>query len=266
MSDRLRRLGGSLLAPRGWTDLHTHTSWCDGKDTPAGMAEAAARLGLSRLGFSGHSHTPFDESYCMSVEGTEAYRREVEALKPQYAGRLEILCGIEQDYDSDMSTAGYDYVIGSVHYLDLDGEYVPVDEGSENLRRAAERHFCGDVYAVVEAYFAKVARVVEKTGCDLIGHFDLIAKCNEKDALFDEHHPRYVAAWQAAAEALLQTGLPFEINTGAISRGYRSVPYPSPEIVRWLQDRGARLILSSDAHSARTLCYRFREYRAWLDR
>ena len=81
------------------------------------------------------------------------------------------------------------------------------------------------------------------------------------EPLFDEEHPRYVRAWQAAAEKLLASGLPFEINTGAISRGYRSVPYPAPPILRYLGQRGARFLLSSDSHAPGTLCFGFESWR-----
>ena len=241
-------------------DLHTHTTYCDGKNTPAEMARAAAERGLARLGFSGHSHTAFDESYCMSAEGTRRYRAEIRSLQEEYRGRMEILCGVEQDYYSDMPTQGWDFVIGSVHYVLLDGAYVPVDEGADILRAAAEKHLGGDIYALAEAYFDTVGGVAERTGCDLIGHFDLISKFIERDALFDENHPRYVAAWQRALDRLLPARVPFEINTGAISRGYRTSPYPAPPMLEYIRARGGRLLLSSDSHAASTLCYDFSRY------
>ena len=104
-------------------DYHVHTSFCDGTASPAEMAAAAFRQGLSALGFSGHSHTAFDGSWCMSSAGTAAYRAEVSRLREAYAGRMKVLCGVEQDYYSEEPTQGYDYVIGSVHYLRAKGEY-----------------------------------------------------------------------------------------------------------------------------------------------
>ena len=193
----------------------------------------------------------------LSPEGTAACRQEVSALREQYAGKLDILCGVEQDYYSLEPTVPYDYVIGSVHYLLAGGAFLPVDESPEQLRAGAEKAFGGDLYAFAEAYFETVGRVAEIPGCSVIGHFDLIAKFNEQTPLFDENHPRYVKAWQAAAEKLLRSGLPFELNTGAISRGYRSVPYPAPDILRWLASRGARFLLSSDSHAKETLRYDF---------
>ena len=50
--------------------LHCHTNLCDGKNTPEEMANAAILQGVKVLGLSGHSHTPHDDSYCMSRENT----------------------------------------------------------------------------------------------------------------------------------------------------------------------------------------------------
>lgn len=247
-------------------DWHTHTTWCDGADTPAAMARAALERGMEGLGFSGHSYTAFDESYCMSKEGTLAYRREIAALKEEYAGRLRILCGIEQDAASGESTASYDYVIGSVHYVKPGTDYLPVDESAAAQHRAVETAYGGDWYAFAEDYFETLGGVVRRTGADIIGHFDLIAKFNERERLFDERHPRYRAAWKRAADRLLAEKRVFELNTGAVSRGYRSVPYPAPEILAYLLAHGARLILSSDSHRAGTLCYGFEEYEKELKR
>ena len=95
---------------------------------------------------------------------------------------------------------------------------------------------------------------------DIIGHFDLITKFIEQDPHFDVNHPRYVKAWQDAADILLKTGKPFEVNTGAISRGYRTDPYPSAEIRRYIRDHGGMLILSSDAHQKENIGFQFAHY------
>ena len=242
-------------------DFHVHTLYCDGSASPREMSAAAFARGLDALGFSGQAHTPFDETWCMSPAGTKAYRREILALREEYAGRLRIFLGAEQDYYSDASTEGCDYVIGSVHYVLAGDEYLPVDESPELQRAAAEKRFGGDILAFAEAYFDTVSRVPELPGCRVIGHFDLISKFNEKTPLFDENHPRYAAAWRRAADRLLESGLPFEINTGAISRGYRSVPYPAPPMLRYLAGRGARFLMSGDSHSPETLCFGFEKWR-----
>ena len=79
-----------------------------------------------------------------------------------------------------------------------------------------------------------VSDIYNKTKCDIIGHFDLITKFNEGNALFDASDERYKSAAKAAAEALLKTPAVFEVNTGAMSRGYRDEPYPAKEILDML--------------------------------
>ena len=237
-------------------DFHVHSTFSDGAHSPGEVAERALEMGMRRLGFSDHGYAPYDTDCCIPLDRLPAYMAAVRSLRSEYAGRMEIFCGVERDYFSTQDTSVFDYVIGAVHYLPLGGEYLAVDWKPEHLRRLAEAHG-GDMYAVCEDYFALVADVVRRTGCQLIAHFDLISKLNTRYALFDEEHPRYVAAWRRAADALLPLGVPFEINTGALSRGYRSVPYPAPPILRYLAAHGAAFVLSSDSHHRDTLLHDF---------
>ena len=210
-------------------DLHMHTAYCDGARTPEDMILSAIDKGLTTVGISGHSYTFFDTSYCMQKRDIPRYLSELHYLRAKYFDKIHVLCGVEQDYYSDYPTDDFDYVIGSVHYLKVDDGYVPVDESPAILREAARKYFGGDIYALCEQYFETVADVADRTDCDIIGHFDLISKFIEKEPLFDVHHPRYVAAWQYAVDELLVFDIPSEINTGAISRGYRTAPYPSAD-------------------------------------
>lgn len=243
-------------------DYHAHTTFCDGRDSIEDMAAAACAMGLAEFGLSGHCYTAFDERYCMSREDVKAYRRAIGELKGRYEGEMRLLCGIEQDLHGADPAEGFDYVIGSVHYIKIRGEYIPVDETPEILMDAVRERFGGDVYGFAEAYFDSVAQVAEATGCHIIGHFDLVSKFNEGDRLFDSGHPRYAAAWQKAADWLLRADIPFEINTGAISRGYRSWAYPARQMMEYIRDKGGRFILNSDSHSAANICYQFPIWQA----
>lgn len=245
-------------------NYHCHTTFCDGKSTAEEMVQAAIDCGFTELGFSGHSYTFFDESYCMTKENTKKYIEEINRLKEAYKDKIGILCGIEQDYYSEESPAGYDFIIGSVHYLKFGDEYVPVDEGNTKHRYAIEKYLGGDVVAFAEKYFETVANVVEKTGCDIIGHFDLLSKYREKDPLYNENSPRYIAAWKKALDELLKTDAVFEINTGAISRGVRTTPYPDPAMIDYIKTHGGKLILSSDSHSANSIDCGFERFENLL--
>ena len=257
-------------------DLHVHTAYCDGCGTPDEIVQAAIAKGLDVIGFSGHGHMPFDEEMCMSLEATEAYESDVRAAAEQYGDQIIVLCGVEQDYFSDQPVDRWDYVIGSVHFVavplaetdhgaDLPCPvrggvaYPSVDDTTAIFEDAIDRFFGGDVYAFAEKYYETLADVVTQIGADIIGHFDLFSKFNAgrenngKGKYFDENHPRYVAAWQRAADALLQTGALFEINYGAMNKKKRTEPYPSRPILEYLQARGARFIKSSDSHGPETV-------------
>ncbi len=248
-----------------FSNFHTHTCLCDGKDRPEDLVQEALRLGCPALGFSGHAYAPYDGDYCMSPVGTEEYKAEIRQLQEKYAGQIRIYLGIEQDFYSPASTEGYDYVIGSVHYLYKDGEYLPVDASRAAQEQAVQHHYGGDWYAFTEDYFDTLTRVYEKTRCRVVGHFDLVTKFNEADALFSTDHPRYRRAVLRALDTLSAAPVVFEINTGAISRGYRTEPYPARWILEELRRRGIKRILSSDCHSRENLLFGFEEYAPWLD-
>lgn len=238
-------------------DFHVHTSYCDGKNTPEELVRAAIGLNMKKIGLVHHSYTAFDESYCIKKSGEEAFFNEIQRLRRIYGDRIEILCGIEQDIFSDMPKINYDYVIGSVHYIEADGKYYPVDESPEVFKKVAANVFGGDYLAFAERYFETVSSAADKMHPDIIGHFDLISKFNEGGTYFDENDKRYVNAAFCAAEKLLKYNVLFEVNTGAVSRGYRSVFYPSRRIAEKIAKLGGKFILSSDAHAKENICFDF---------
>ena len=239
------------------SNYHTHTVYCDGNDTPEALVLEAIRLGCPSIGFSGHSFTEFDQSYCMSREKTEEYKREVRALKEKYRGQIEILLGVEQDYYSEEPTDEYDYVIGPVHYILKDGVYLTVDWTREQQEEDVKIYYGGDFYAYAEDYYKIVADIYRKTKCDIVGHFDLITKFNQDDALFDTKDERYRNAALAAVRALLKTPAAFEINTGAIARGLRPEPYPAKFILDEIYREGGEVLITSDCHAKENLLFGF---------
>ena len=245
-------------------NYHTHTTYCDGENTAEEMVQKAIELGLSELGFSGHSYTEFDEEWCMSPEDIKDYKKEITALKEKYKDNIKILLGIECDYFSDVAVEDYDYVIGSVHYLNKNGEYFSVDSKKEEFIEAVDRHYGGDFYAFAEDYYEMVADVYNKTKCNIIGHFDLLTKYNKGNELFDTLHPRYVAAWKRAADAVIKTPAVVEINTGAIARGYTNAPYPAKDIIDYFKAHGKKLIFSSDCHNKEFLLCHYEEVKKHL--
>jgi histidinol-phosphatase (PHP family) len=242
-------------------DLHVHTVFSDGKNTPEEMVNAAIDRGMDAIGFSDHSYTSFDGTYCIKKEAIPAYIAEIGRLREKYADRIRVLCGIEQDYYSDYPPDEFDYRIGSLHYVKAGDAMLSVDHSEEGMIDHVSRYFGGSYIDFAVSYFGTVAGVAEVTGADIIGHFDLVSKFNEGGRLFDEGDPRYREAWKAAVDRIMRTCRVFEINTGAMKRCGRSTPYPSPEIREYIREKGGRFILSSDAHSTDSLGFAFERVR-----
>jgi len=237
------------------TNFHTHTVYCDGKDTPEALVEAALAKSFSALGFSGHSYFEQDMPYVMSPDRERKYIKQIGRLKQSYAGKLQIFCGIEQDLYSPPSAFVYDYVIGSVHFVHKDGAYLIVDGSLEEIKEILSRYYADNFDAFAKDYFASVALIPQKTNADIIGHFDLILK--HMDQL---PYTPTEAFFQYAKEAVLKLipyHKPFEINTGAMARGYRTTPYPHKTILKMIFESGGSILISSDCHNKDDLDYGF---------
>ncbi|MBE7090861.1 MAG: histidinol-phosphatase HisJ family protein [Clostridiales bacterium] len=245
-------------------DLHAHTTFCDGKNTPEEMVLAAIEKGLTTFGLVIHSFAPFDTEVNPKQENVWAFQREMQTLKEKFRGKINLLCGIEQDVETPDQTKGFDYVIAGVHYLKVGGTYYPVDHTAAKVRQAIKEGFHGDPLAFAEAYFSRLSDSVIETGADVLAHPDLLLKFNEVDPIFDTSHPRYQKAMLSAVEKLLKTGVSFEVNVGAITRGYRTTPYPEPQMLNYLKKMGAPLVLGSDAHSINGIANGFSQWEELL--
>ena len=241
-------------------NLHTHTVFSDGKNTPEEMVRGAVRAGCASLGFSEHSPLPPAADlggWSMKASDTVAYRREILRLREACGGEISIFLGLEQDADSPVLPGDWDYRIGSVHGLWAEGAYLPVDASPEEFDWVVREHFGGDPYAFAQAYYRREADVVRETRCQVIGHFDLITKFNEGGRRFDETAPRYRRAALETLEALMEHDAIFEINTGAMFHGARSAPYPAPFLLKAICQKGGRVCITSDAHSAPAVVHAF---------
>ena len=242
-----------------FSNLHTHTTYCDGKNSPEDMVLAAISKGFSSLGFSGHAYTPHDDSYCMNPDETLKYIDDINILKEKYKDKIEIYLGCECDLYSEIEREKYDYIIGSVHYAKSTDSNLYAVDGAEKLTLSLiSNHFDGDYLKFAKAYYEAVAKLSDIKP-DIVGHFDLIAKFNEGNKYFDENGKAYLDMAYSAMDALLPHCYLFEINTGAISRGYKTVPYPATPLLKRLHEKGARITLTSDCHDADFLDCNYKE-------
>lgn len=245
------------------TNYHTHSTWCDGKDSPEEVVRSAVAKGFAEIGFSSHSMLPEDSTdWVLTPDKAPAYAAEIRAVAERFAGSISVLCGVEADYvrggarpDRGVyAPIAPDYVIGSVHFVVADdGCRVPVDHSPDLLAEGIRGHFGGSAERFVRAYFEQEREMASRFDFDIVGHPDLVRKFNAKYRYFDEEAGWYREELERTADALAGSGKIVEVNTGAISRGWLDDAYPSAEFRRVLRKRGARFILSSDAHAADSL-------------
>ena len=227
-----------------------HSTWDDGKCSVEEMILASWAAGLSSVGLSVHCPMPFENTWECPKERLGDYIAEVRAMRRKYAGSIDVYLGIEWDATAqDLDLSPYDYVIGSVHEIPVPGGGTrSADSNPETTESYIRDCFGGDADAAAEAYFGELVRVAEKKEAAIVGHFDLLTKFDETYHFFAENSPRYQKAACAAMEKLVKAGKIFEVNTGAISRGYRTTPYPSAQWLKLLREMGGKVTVSADAH------------------
>lgn len=245
-------------------NLHQHTTFCDGKDTPEEVVLAAIEKGFGGIGFSGHCYMEFAKYYSMSLEKTVEYRQEIARLKEKYSDQIDVFCGLEFDPSCPERPEGYDYIIGSMHGLRFDGVDYEFDGIADHFRKMIDEHFDGDGMAFAKEYFRQLANLPDFADCDIIGHFDLITRHRDSINFFDSESKEYRYAAIEAAEALAGRIPYFEVNTGAIARGYRTTPYPDPFIIKEMKRLGFGVVISSDCHSKHLMDCHFEESKELL--
>lgn len=244
------------------SNCHTHTNYCDGKNSAREMVEQAVKKDFVSLGFSGHSPMKDKNDWTMSAEDIEAYVSEIKALKEEYKDKIDILCGVELDADyARVNPLDFDFVIGSVHQLKKDGVAYDVDYTAEMLKKAVNEFFGGSFNEMSRFYYNTLADFVINTKVDVVGHIDLITKFNLDAPLFDESDTEYQHIVFGAIDRILyaKPEILFEVNTGAMFRVGKKTPYPADFILRYLCKKGGRITLTSDSHSVDSIDFAFGE-------
>lgn len=234
-------------------NLHTHTTYCDGKNTPRELLDTAIRKGFDSIGFSGHSVMTYSPFSRVTYESTAEYKKEINRLKIEYADKIKVFLGLEFDMFSDDDYSGLDYTIGSVHYLQIGNKKVGFDRDIPSMQKVIDERFYGNGMEFAKSYYRHMAELPEHYSYDIIGHFDLVNKHGRNASFFDDASKEYKTAAIEAAEALSGKIPFFEVNTGCMPRGYRNFPYPAPFIVKEMKRLGFGAVITSDCHNAEYL-------------
>lgn len=227
-------------------DYHLHTRLC-GHAT--GEVEeylaGAARLGIQEVGFSDHLPLYFlppgkeIPGYAMREEELPLYVEMIRNCSEKSPVKVKL--GIEADYvpgheeklASLLSSCSFDYVIGSVHFIDGWGFDNP-EEMEEYGRREIDR--------VYEQYFTLVQQAASTGLFDIMAHPDLVKKFNFLPAR--NLRPLY----EDTARVFKKAGVCVEVNSAGLRYPAREV-YPGPDLLGIFFKHGLPVTMGSDAHS-----------------
>jgi len=241
------------------SNLHTHTNYCDGKDSIEAIVKQAIDDNFRSLGFSGHAYAGNkidDIGMKNSVRNT--YYHEIRTMSEKYRDQITLFMGLEVDLINPIRPSFLDYTIGSIHFLPTKQGIIEIDNTPELLQEGIQM-LGGDPLTLARAYYEAEVRFSRINKYEILGHFDLLTKFDETSHIFDETDKAYQTLALDAIEEIGKQGKIIELNTGAISRGYKTQPYPALFILKRIHELHLPVIISSDAHAKENLSYHFNE-------
>ena len=225
-------------------DYHLHSTVSyDGRSTPIEMAQAAVQAGIQEICFT--DHLDYQQS-----SPREVYAYETEVYRNAYDGLvlpgLTIRHGTEismspwnrEEVRKDIVAYPYDFVLGSVHFIDdIDIYYPEFWEGRDFI--ATEQVYFEEILTCVQLYDA----------FDVLGHLTYISKCKghpNPRIIPLQDHKEVVAA---IMKTLIAKGKGMEINTSGVDRCGDFLP--GLEYLKFFKDLGGEIVtVGSDAHAA----------------
>lgn len=230
-------------------DSHTHTAYS--KHATGSVDEvvrAAIAAGVDVLTIT--DHAPFHIDSCNRLLESElaVYLDEIRRARVEHAGQIRILTGLEVDYtlggrshaERLLSNLDLDFVIGSIHYLHLDGQRVNVWD----LQRLNEP-------AVIDQFFLTLEEAVSCGLFDSIGHPDALLRSVPASHWAERFLPlaplfrREDVSYELNASGLRKSS--WDAATQQEQHGRWS--YPSREALPELLSCGVSFTVGSDAHA-----------------
>ena len=233
------------------SNLHTHTNYCDGKNSIEENIKYAIEKEFISLGFSGHSS--FSKDDCsMTKEGTIKYLSDIKKYKEIYKDKIQIYSGIEADYYSNLNKntdkeMALDYRIGSVHFIDDCKDYFCIDMSKDNFNETI-KHF-GNIKIVIEKYFDNIIKMVETQKPDIVGHLDLIRKYNLQKEYFTEEENWYIEKVEEVLKHIKKNNCIVEVNIKLMNANNLDAHYPNKMTIKKILETNIPLMLNTDAHS-----------------
>ncbi|TDU81167.1 histidinol-phosphatase (PHP family) [Prosthecobacter fusiformis] len=235
--------GASLPPRRGvLTDYHNHTPLCHhAEGNPIEYARHAESIGLAEIGLS--DHNPMREhldEWRMSIEQLPRYFDLVEEAR-QGVGipvRLALECdyleGREAWTDETAKLGNWDYLIGSVHYIQED---LAVDDPKymNHFKTPAE------IEQMWKLYWRLYEKMIRTKQYDFHAHPDLAKRFGALPA--GDLRPYY----EPVIQALVDTKGILEVSTASLRKGL-SECYPARAMLEMAFSAKVPIVINSDAH------------------
>jgi histidinol-phosphatase (PHP family) len=244
-----------------FSNLHTHTRYCDGAGNPEEFVVSAIEKKMSAIGFSGHAPVPFDSWWNMKPQVFEEYISEISALKQKFCNKIPIFLGAEIDFISgvqnitDFKKYNLDYIIGAIHYLK--------PENSEDIwdfiispqvfAEGLQKYYFGNVEKLVRYYFLQMNTMIEHGGFDVVAHIDQIVKFNKGNVFFREDADFYRSASFETIRLCAEKDVFIELNTRGKLKNLTDNFYPSFDFLKECARQKVKIIISADAHEKEEL-------------
>jgi DNA polymerase (family 10) len=197
-------------------DLHMHTTATDGRDDIASMAAAAQRLGHRYIAITDHSQALAMANGLDERRALE-HAAQIRALNGRF-GELTLLAGIECDILADGSMDLADDCLAQLDFVIA----------------SVHSHFGQDWHQMTD----RLLKAIECRWVDVIGHPTGRLLLRRDGLKFD---------FERVTAAAAQAGVAFEINCQVDRLDLND------SLARLVRERGARLIISTDAHSVTAL-------------
>ena len=199
-------------------DVHSHTTWSDGRASMLEMAEGARALGYEYLGITDHSPR-ITVVHGLNAERLLAQSREMADVQKQVDG-VTLLQGIEVDILED----------GALDLPDAVLEILDVVIASPHVKLRQEP----------AAMTERMMRAVTNPHVDVIGHPTGRRPGSREGATYD-----FESVFKEAAKR----GVAVEIDCDPARMDL------SPEMARTARDLGCDFVVSSDAHAPNEFAY-----------
>lgn len=249
-----------------WINLHSHSSFCDGKADPEEFILAAIEKKFLGYGYSSHAPTAYDTRWNMKKSRVHEYIQEIEHIRSSFADKIEVYAGLELDYSEhikhpEVARQSFDYIIGSVHFLGEypDGSGFCFDGDPEQFFKGVETIFNNDFRRVITRYYELSVAMIENTRPDIIGHMDKIKMHEPCHHYVDESESWYVGLVHMLLDAVKRQNCIVEINTRGTYRKKPPMLYPGDWVIRIIRDKKIPVMINSDAHHPSEIDLGFRE-------